>query len=206
MNSPVTSTKFEISSAGRLHLTSDCHFGHSNILGYGRSDTFPDLDTMNQGLIERWNSVVRPTDTVLVLGDAAMGKRAETLPLFGQMNGTKHLIAGNHDNCWEHGKNPTKWMDLYLEFFETIHTEGILYTPAGKVRLHHFPYSGDHTEEDRYPHARPDDDGTPLLHGHVHDLWLRRDSEKGTPQVNVGVDVHGFSPIEVSEALRFLGI
>lgn len=195
---------------GRVWFSSDMHFGHQNILKFGRDQTFSDLETMHEALIRRWNANVRPDDTVFVLGDVAMGPRSETLPLVAQLNGKKHLIAGNHDNCWEHGKNPSKWIEAYHDAgFLTIHTEALLRIERDgwdtTVRLHHFPYSGDHTDEDRYPHARVKDDGVPLLHGHVHDLWQFRASEKGTPQVNVGTDVWGFAPVDLNTVLLALG-
>jgi len=187
-----------------VFLTSDLHFGHANILTYcpERGATFADVPAMNIGLIDRWNAAVTPRDTVYVLGDVAMGHRDETLRYVTLLNGTKHLIAGNHDNCWEHAKNPAKWRDRYFDAgFVTIETEGFLDTPAGAVRLHHFPYSGDHTEEDRYSQERPVDDGTPLFHGHVHDQWQFKRSALGTPQVNVGVDVWDFRPVSLSEVV-----
>ncbi len=196
----------EFVNEGRVFFSSDLHFGHANILRFGRDAVFPDLNSMNEGLIARWNEVVGPEDTVFVLGDVAMGHRIETLPLAGRLNGTKHLIAGNHDNCWEHSKNPAKWIDTYLDFFATIQTEATFDTGAGVVRLHHFPYSGDHTEDDRYPHARPVDDGMPLLHGHMHDRWRFMLSAKNTPQVNVGVDVWDFMPVHLDALLPVLGL
>ena len=59
-------------------FTSDLHFGHANIIEYsGRP--FRDVDHMNRALIERWNALVQPADTVWVLGDVAMGRITDTL-------------------------------------------------------------------------------------------------------------------------------
>ena len=55
---------------------------------------------MNKALIERWNDSVHPDDTVWVLGDVALGRIDETLPLVTELNGRKLLLTGNHDRCW----------------------------------------------------------------------------------------------------------
>ena len=49
-------------------LTSDTHFGHSNILKYCSSTRpFGDLDEMHAGLIARWNERVEAEDEVIVV-------------------------------------------------------------------------------------------------------------------------------------------
>lgn len=62
------------------------------------------------------------------------------------------------------------------------------------VLLSHFPYRGDHTEDERYAEYRLHDTGMWLVHGHVHDAWAQRGR-----QINVGVDVRNWSPISLAE-------
>lgn len=76
--------------------TSDTHFGHERILELCERP-FSDVTRMNEALIERWNNVVQPEDTVYHLGDVALGKIAESLPLISRLNGYKILVLGNHD-------------------------------------------------------------------------------------------------------------
>jgi len=59
-------------------------------------------------------------------------------------------------------------------------------------------------EEDRYSEHRPTDDGTPLLHGHVHDVWKVRRSKKGTLMINVGVDAWDYAPVSGTEIVALL--
>ena len=76
-------------------FTSDTHFGHANIIGYtGRP--FKDVIHMNEELIRRWNTRVKPDDTVFHLGDFAMmgGSYQKYL---NRLNGNIVWIAGNHD-------------------------------------------------------------------------------------------------------------
>jgi len=85
-----------------LFLTSDLHIGHANISRLA-DRPFMSVEEMNGVLIDNWNDVVQDSDTVWVLGDVAMGKIADSLPLVELLKGEKHLVAGNHDRCW-HGK------------------------------------------------------------------------------------------------------
>ncbi len=177
-------------------FTSDLHFGHANIIRYC-SRPFADVDEMNRGLIERWNETVAADDLVWVLGDVAMGIITESLPLVGQLNGDKRLLAGNHDRCWSgHGPRSIEWIDRYLDAgFTEIHQGEITLTVDDQqVLACHFPYRGDSQEEARYLSHRPIDRGDWLLHGHVHDTW-KQDGR----MVNVGSDVWDFRPVSESD-------
>lgn len=78
-----------------VFFTSDTHFGHYNIIKYCNRP-WKTTEEMNEGLIERWNSVVRPSDDVYHLGDFCMGGR-EPREFTRYLNGRIHLIRGNHD-------------------------------------------------------------------------------------------------------------
>jgi len=51
---------------------------------------------MDETLIQKWNSVVGPRDTIYHLGDFAMG-REDPKVYFDRLNGNKFLLAGSHD-------------------------------------------------------------------------------------------------------------
>jgi calcineurin-like phosphoesterase family protein len=75
---------------------SDTHFGHKNILEYEpNARPFKTLTEMHEVMIERWNSVVKITDTIYHLGDFAFGKH--NINIAEKLNGKKKLIMGNHD-------------------------------------------------------------------------------------------------------------
>ena len=176
-------------------FTADLHLGHANIIRYCHRP-FVDATTMNHALIERWNDTVDPSDDVWVLGDFALGKIAETLPLVSQLHGRVVLVAGNHDRCWSgHGSRADGWAERYLDagFAEIHHGQVELAVGDIVVDACHFPYEGDSLDNDRHREHRPVDRGRWLLHGHVHERWLQRDR-----MINVGVDAWGYRP--VSEA------
>ena len=75
-------------------FTADLHLGHSNIIDYcGRP--FANVDAMSRALIDNWNQAIAEDDTIWVIGDFALGKTAETLPLVAELTGHKILIASS---------------------------------------------------------------------------------------------------------------
>jgi calcineurin-like phosphoesterase family protein len=79
-------------------FTADNHFGHENIIGMCNRP-FATVDEMDRAMIAAWNEVVAKGDVVWHVGDFAFRcelrrKRA----IFSQLNGSKHLVPGNHDD------------------------------------------------------------------------------------------------------------
>jgi len=100
-------------------FTADLHLGHGNIIDYsGRPHD--DVEAMNHALIDGWNQTVADDDVVWILGDFALGKLADTLPLVGELRGRKILLAGNHDRCWDgHGRRSEGWTQKYRDAGKT---------------------------------------------------------------------------------------
>lgn len=166
---------------------------------------------MDEIIIQRWNEVVKPEDTVYHLGDIALGPIDKSLSKITRLNGHKIAILGNHDRPFMRaGKaDEDKWWDGYREVFqEVVHWKGMLVDIGPNletVKISHFPYTGDHTPIDRYSDVRPHDIGTPLVHGHTHTKDKVTYSKKGTPQIHVGVDAWDFRPVSESTILELLG-
>lgn len=96
-------------------VCADMHFSHRGIVNFLRPNgekerPWTDVEEMNEALIANWNSVVRPKDTVIVLGDFVINRSA--LPLADRLNGTKELVMGNHD---------TMRAEEYLVYFKKLH-------------------------------------------------------------------------------------
>lgn len=186
-----------------IYYTSDLHIGHSNIIKYCNRP-WSNVDDMNKALIENINERCGPSDTLVVLGDIAMGKRDETVPLVSGIQCKVELIPGNHDYChlmFFHKKESSKY-SVYTQCMKVClpirHTSicGVPFT------LCHFPYYDDgtldHEGRDCSKWAA-EDIGDPLLCGHVHDLWDTSFSTQGSLMINVGVDVRGYKPISEIE-------
>lgn len=186
------------------YFTSDWHFGHEGILRHEPvTRPFASVDEMNEALIERHNSVVRRSDVVYCLGDVAMGKIAESLPLVSRLNGRKILVPGNHDRVFSGAKEKMRkrFMHEYQRVFDAIALE-CFDTVLGhefQAMLCHFPYEGDSHGEDRYATLRPEDRGLPLIHGHVHSAWRINGR-----QFNVGVDANDFLPVSEDELIQWV--
>lgn len=82
-------------------LISDTHFGHEKTCTvFKRPDgsplrPFSSAEEMDEAMISRWNSRVRPNDKVYHLGDVVINRRY--LHVLARLNGDKVLIRGNHD-------------------------------------------------------------------------------------------------------------
>ncbi len=179
-----------------IHFTSDQHYGHSNIIGYC-SRPFANVEAMDASMIERHNATVAPSDVVYHLGDFAM-KQPRVAEILAALNGTHHLIAGNHDRCHPVHKRTEKRMREYVAAgFVTVNEQAIVDLPGlGEVFLCHLPQGGDPAE--RYHEQRPVDSAGARWQfcGHVHELWKRRGN-----MINVGVDQWDFAPVSL-ERLR----
>ena len=183
-------------------FTADTHFGHDNIMKYC-DRPFDSVESMRAELVRRWNERVAVDDRVLVLGDFALGRISESLPVLDELNGVKDLIVGNHDRPFDpHPQRRAEWTARYLAAgFRSVTHGTVGFRLAGRhpVLLGHFPYAGDSHGEDRYVDQRPYDAGLPILHGHVHDTWRLNGR-----QLNVGVDVNGFAPVSEDAVLATL--
>lgn len=173
-------------------FSSDLHLGHDNIRKYCERP-FKDVDEMNQAIIDRWNEVVSEDDEVYVLGDVALGKIMDTLPLVTLLKGHKFLVPGNHDRLWSGNK---KLRDVDIQMYQQVGfeilSEQFMLTDR-RWLLCHFPYKGDSQQVDRHSEHRPVKGRfaeSLLIHGHTHS----KDQIK-SGMVHVGVDAWGFRPV-----------
>lgn len=178
-------------------FTADTHLGHllvSQIRG------FASVEEHNSAIIRNWNNEVGPDDQVIVAGDAVMGIRRLTLPLFRQMNGRKFLVAGNHDDCWPGHANAFNRMRPYLEVFEVIQPFLRLTIDGKTVLVSHFPYRDDRNEPPRFTQYRLRDEGGWLLHGHTHST-TRRTSAR---EIHIGMDAWGLTPVSETRIIGMM--
>lgn len=72
----------------------DTHFNDADIFKY-ENRPFASVGDMNEQLVKRWNATIHPDDVVFHLGDVG------DLSFIKNLNGTKYLIKGNHDNRFD---------------------------------------------------------------------------------------------------------
>lgn len=157
-----------------IYFTSDTHFGHESIRTLA-DRPFESLAEMDSELISRWNGVVKPGDTVWHLGDFAHRNSASLADYRARLNGTIHLVVGNHDVAIK-GDNLALFASVQVMAEVTIRSKSII--------LCHYPLR----EWDKAWR------GAWHLHGHVHG---RLDDEAHGYSLDVGVDSHDYRPIGV---------
>lgn len=145
---------------------------------------------MNEDLVQRYNSVVQHGDTVYHLGDVSIDTKNKNLlkqrklqlqELLPRLNGTKVLVAGNHDEQYlSTYKKLFKKVVPYLELKVTKNLQFVLF---------HYPiesWSGRNA-------------GSLHLHGHSHGGC------KSSPgRLDVGVDCCNYTPLSLEQVLVLL--
>lgn len=163
-----------------IYFWSDTHFNHQAILKYCRRP-FEGVAEMNESMVERWNLVVKPQDTIYLLGDFGFShSKLEPLgAIFGRLHGHKHLIIGNHDEK-NHEVLKLPWESQ--KHIRVVKHEG------QKLVLCHYPIES-------WPSAHH---GAVHLHGHCHGTLKR-----GMPRrFDVGADVFVAGPVSIARVLE----
>lgn len=173
-------------------FTSDTHFGHFNVLAYSKRP-FASIEEHDEALIQNWNSVVAPTDTIYHLGDFSLGSREHATKVLQRLNGCKILILGNHD------RSAKAMVEMG---FQEAHRSLLTKIDGKTVYMAHIPLHKDWYLSKRYnPKHTPE---PPKYYdfwlcGHVHEKW--RSIGK---IINVGVDVFDYRPVSFSEVISSL--
>lgn len=152
------------------HFIADTHLGHVGILDQAMRPQ-RDIDAHDREIINHWNALVKPADTVWHLGDFAGEDTAfdYVVSVFKRLNGIKRLIAGNHDGHDVRTRLP----------WESVDEVRTIVGPNCKIVLCHYPFR----EWNGYF------GGDLHFHGHTHDkLPSTRNSW------DCGVDHQGFQP------------
>lgn len=173
----------------KVYFTSDTHFSHQ-FIAYLRG--FESIEEHDEAIVETWNRTVTKRDTVWHLGDVTLKRARDIGPILDRLNGTIHLITGNHDRVAPGVmRNAHTATAEWLRYFASIQPFARLKYNGTEALLSHFPYSGEgaRIQPDRFSQYRLPDKGMPLIHGHTHDEnQFLTTTEQGTPQVHVGWD------------------
>lgn len=177
-------------------VTADSHFSHVRISELA-ARPFRNVEEMNAELIRRWNDAVGPEDTVLHLGDLALGPIEESVALTSQLNGRRFLVPGNHDRvspATQTRRAIERFTPAYEQAGWVLLPEVVRGTRGDHTLLaSHYPYFGDSHDQERHTSHRPVDRGVPLIHGHTH----ARDRGPEGHQFHVGVDAFNFTPVRM---------
>ncbi|HWF85967.1 MAG TPA: metallophosphoesterase [Vicinamibacterales bacterium] len=154
-------------------LYADPHFGHAAIIRMC-ARPFAGVREMNATMAASWRAVVRPEDTVIVVGDFAHRMDPVALRnLFDSLPGRKHLVIGNHDD--KHTRS-LAWESQHELWHVSVDNQNLV--------LCHYPLLS-------WAKVRK---GALQLYGHTHGRI------PGNAQsADIGVDVMGWAPVRLAQ-------
>ena len=164
-----------------IYLISDTHFNHDNIATYCQRPA-----DFTERLIHNWKHTVGADDTVIHLGDVAIGNRRAVKDILAELPGRKILVRGNHDRAHSN----TWWMEQGFAFA----CDGLKFRNCW---LTHEP-------------STSLADGAQLnIHGHLHNIWhgfapdgpsvLKIDKLKNPWQRLFAVEYTDYRPVEFNK-------
>ena len=125
-------------------------------------------------MVNNWNEVVGVDDTVVHVGDFALGKEQDASEIMKQLNGRKILVIGNHDRSAKQMKS--------IGFEEVNHHDGISFGDTGRpLRIYLV-----HRPPDSAPRGYDY-----VIHGHTHSSNMIT-----APGIfNASVEAIGYRPV-----------
>jgi calcineurin-like phosphoesterase family protein len=166
-------------------FTADTHFGHANILKYC-DRPFADVNEMNEVMISNWCNVVKPADSVFILGDFGFSDATQIGRILDRLPGQKFLIYGNHDKTIKKNSSLRDKFVKCCDYYEMTVQDG---TERQNIVLCHYAM----LVWNRSHH------GAWMLHGHSHgSLSYPYDAKI----LDVGVDTHNYEPYSYDQVRR----
>lgn len=180
-----------------IWVISDTHFGHTGSLKWTDNDgnllrgsKFSSTEEMDEYMIDRWNSVVKPGDKVYHLGDVFIGSnQTEFLKIWTKLHGQKRVLVGNHDNinlltsCCSDVRYWRVWAEDKMIF---------THVPLHESNLQIYLKEGDYEEGDTGKSKKMMFN----VHGHIH-----HNSSPEGPYFNASVEQLDYTPIHYDELL-----
>lgn len=174
-----------------IYFSSDYHFNHNREFIY-QARGFPNVEEMNEAIIQRHNEIVKPEDIIYVLGDLCLGGGSEEMlqknkKLIERLNGTLYVIRGNHDS-----DNRCK---MYRSCKNVKQVAAAMYLNYNGYHfyLSHYPTLTGNLEKESLKQC------TINLYGHTHQ---EKNFYRDMPfMFHCGVDSHNCCPISIDSAI-----
>lgn len=174
-----------------IYFTADLHFGDEKIIFLAQRP-FRDVKTMNEQLIENYNSFITDNDTVYFLGDVASKITfEETWEIMSRLKGHKILIKGNHDYSYNYNEqNEVKKIFEEICEYIVVDYNGIVFV------MMHYPLLS-------WFNSRK---GSVMLHGHIHAKrsYNVKNQIIGLRRFDVGIDANNYFPVSINQIKDWL--
>lgn len=155
-------------------LITDTHFNHAKII-----ELCSRPQNSQQLIIENWQRLVRPEDTVFHLGDVIFSRASELKPILDSLPGKKILVRGNHD------MNKSQW---YVD-------RGFTFVCYGLEHQHAYMT---HKPSKHLPEGC-----TVNIHGHLHNTPHRDAEYEPRPYHRLlSIELENYTPILLSDFLK----
>ena len=166
-----------------LWFTADTHYGHTSVIRFCNRP-WANIHEHDEALIQRHNALVKPEDTVIIVGDFAWENHARYIM---KLNGKKTLIIGSHDGM------PQEALRCFTRVIGAKNQPGILEFNVGPHRVVacHYPMMSWGASFHGSWHIR----------GHSHGRLPERPD---VFSVDVGVDVWNYRPVNFDVMRRIM--
>lgn len=169
-------------------LITDTHFNHKNIIEYcNRPDDY------EQQIIDNWQQLVKPTDTIYHLGDVVMGSKATMREfyenVFSRLPGKKILVRGNHDHRLNIG--------ILEHYWEEVAPSMTLVVGGYSLWLQHEPLTATKLERLTVEGQKIDY----CVHGHLHNTQKDRAAVENK-NILFALEYDGYKPQPLEQWLE----
>ena len=174
-----------------IYYISDMHLGDYGIMKYQSHGRFKSVEERDQTIIDNFNARVKRDDDVYILGDVISHAHRSYAHYLRQLNGQKHLIAGNHDHDLVRDNKARS-------YFVSIDEIKYIVDGEHKIILCHYPMA----EWNGYQK------GVCHVYGHIHDhenlsgAFMQFLLKQGILALNAAVMVNDYQPVTFDEMLQ----
>jgi len=176
-----------------IYFSSDLHFCHNRGFLY-EPRGFSSIEEHDEIIVENWNKVVKPEDTVYLLGDIMLNDNKSGIEKLNQLNGIIYYIRGNHDTTTRCSLYREKTnMNPLSGFFETSWA-AFQKINGYNIYMSHYPTIVGSLEDMSQLRERMLN-----FHGHTHS---KDKFYQDIPfMYNVALDAHNNTPVSFDEII-----